>query len=490
MMEMVKFAVMAAIVACIWNVSASVWAQAADSDGTGFAGAYAPSKNWQPPTDPLALNKLNKFQDLKFGFFLCWGTQTQWETIDQSWSLCPERYPWNARPGVHADDDTLTYKKAYEGLIKTFDPVKFDPELVAEIAEAAGTRYLVFCTKHHDGFCFWDTQTTDYKITSKDCPYHVNENANVTQRLFEVFRKRGFWIGAYFSKSDWHVPYYWAPQFGPPTSRNPNYSPAEHPEVWEKLRDFTWSQIEELMSDYGPVDILWLDGGQVQPRAGQDIDMPGIARMARKLQPGLLVVDRTAGGGYEDFLTPEGTHAMPEHYMPEAWEACMTLGARWGWTKDSAYHSSGSIIGYLVKAVARNGNLLLDVGPDAHGELDPEAVRVLKEVGGWLKINGEAIYETRPAKPYELGNVFFTGTADGTIYAIILSSQDGESMPPSVILPTSLTVNAKAITLVGGDGTAFATQPGTEPDTTEVRLPAGPAFVGPCTDAWVLKIVK
>ena len=140
------------------------------------------------------------------------------------------------------------------------------------------------------------------------------------------------------------------------------------------------------MSDYGPVDILWLDGGQVQPRAGQDIDMPGIARMARKLQPGLLVVDRTAGGGYEDFLTPEGTHAMPEHFMPEAWEACMTLGDRWGWTKGSAYHSSGSVIRYLVKAVARNGNLLLDVGPDANGELDPQAVKTLKEVGRWLKI--------------------------------------------------------------------------------------------------------
>ena len=90
--------------------------------------------------------------------------------------------------------------------MRTFNPVKFNPERVAEIAEAAGTRYLVFCTKHHDGFCFWDTKTTDYKITSKDCPYHVNRNANVTRRLFDAFRKRGFWIGSYFSKADWNVP--------------------------------------------------------------------------------------------------------------------------------------------------------------------------------------------------------------------------------------------------------------------------------------------
>jgi len=280
------------------------------------------------------------------------------------------------------------------------------------------------------------------------------------------------------------------PSVWPAHESQSNYSPAEHPEVWKKFRDFTWSQIQELMSDYGSVDILWLDGGQVQPRAGQDIDMPGIARMARKLQPGLLVVDRTAGGGYEDFLTPEGTHAMPEHFMPEAWEACMTLGDRWGWTKGSAYHSSGSVIRYLVKAVARNGNLLLDVGPDAHGELDPQAVKTLKEVGTWLKINGEAIYETRPVKPYELGNVFFTRKADGTVYAIILSSRDGEPMPPSVLLPASLSADAKALTLVGGDGTALAFKPGSEPDTTEVSLPVAGSNQKASPDAWVLKLVK
>ncbi len=480
----------AVVLAGIWGIGSSVWAQAASEDGAGFAGVYVPSKIWQPPTDPLALKKLRKFQDLKFGFFLCWGTQTQWGTIDQSWTLCPEKFASHKRPGAHVDDDTLTYKKAYEGLIKTFNPVKFEPEQIAEIAEMAGSRYLVFCTKHHDGFCFWDTQTTDYRITSKDCPYHANPNANVTRRLFDAFRKRGFWIGAYFSKSDWNVPYYWAPQFGPPTTRNPNYSPGEHPEVWNKFKEFTWSQIQELMSDYGPVDILWLDGGQVQPSTGQDIDMQGIARMARKLQPGLLVVDRTAGGGYEDFLTPEGTHAMPERFMPEVWEACMTLGDRWGWTRDSAYLSAGTVIRYLVKAVARNGNLLLDVGPDANGELDPQAVQILKEVGTWLKINGEAIYETRPVKPYELGNVFFTGKANGTVYAIVLSSQDGESMPPSVLLPASLTVNARAITLVGGDGPALVFKPSLRPDTIDVSLPANGSTQMTSTNAWVLKIAK
>lgn len=242
------------------SVAAAGAATAAD-DGTGFAGAYAPSKHWHPPKDPLALAKLRKFQDLKFGFFFCWGTQTQWDTIDQSWSLCPERYDWNKRPGAHANDDTLTYKTAYEALLKTFNPVKFDPQAVAALAEAAGTRYLVFCTKHHDGFCFWDTKTT--------------------------------------------------------------------------------------------------------------------------------------------------------------------------------------------------------------------------------KLNGEAIYDTRPLPPYELGNCFFTRKPDGTIYVITLSEKDGQPMPSKVVISASLMDGNARVSLIGGDRSALPMTPGPQ-DTVVVALPA----VAPCAEAWTLKITR
>jgi alpha-L-fucosidase len=474
---------------CISAVFASLpaCAQAPNPDGTGFAGAYAPSKSWQPPRDPQALAKLRKFQDLKFGFFYCWGTQTQWGTVDQSWCLCPERYDWNKRPAGHEHEDTLTFKKSYEALARTFNPVKFNPQALADLAEEAGTRYLVFVTKHHDGFCFWDTKTTDYKITSASCPFHTNANANVTRALFEAFRKKNFWIGAYFSKSDWNVPYYWAPQFGAPTSRDPNYSPNKHPEVWKQFKEFTWAQIRELMENYGSVDILWLDGGQVQPGSGQNIDMPGLARMARELQPGLLVVDRTVGGGYEDFLTPEGTQAMPRQFIPEPWEACMHLGDVWAWSQNSSYHSAGSIIRYLVRAAARNGNLLLAVGPDARGELDAQAVKVLKDIGAWLKLNGEAIYDTRPVKPYEHGNCFFTRKADGTLYAIVLGAKDGDSMPASVTLPAALAADGRSITLVGHRSAPLAVTVGTD-GLAVVELPAAARANPPCSEAWALRI--
>ncbi|MFO1491809.1 MAG: alpha-L-fucosidase, partial [Kiritimatiellia bacterium] len=154
---------------------------------------------------------------------------------------------------------------------------------------------------------------------------------------------------------------------------------------------------------------------------------------------------------------------------------------------NSTYHTSGAIVRYLVRAVARNGNLLLDVGPDARGVIDPQAVQVLRGVGAWLKVNGEAIYETRPIAPYESGEVFFTRKADGTVYAIRLSTNDGEAMPAEVILPAALVSGKRIVTLVGGDGTPLVSKPG-RGNTIVVALPGSLRDHPPCADAWALKI--
>jgi alpha-L-fucosidase len=451
-------------------------------DGEGFAGAFQPSQYYTPPRDPAVLAKLAKFQDLKLGLIIHWGPYSQWG-IDASWSLCPEQYEWNKRPGVHADEDDRTYQKSYEALKSTFNPVRFNAEKWADIAADAGARYVVFTTKHHDGFCMWDTQQTDYKITSADCPFHADPRADIVKEVFDAFRQKNFWIGAYFSKPDWNTPYYWNPDY-PLKDRNHNYDIDEHPELWNKFKNLTQSQINELMTGYGAIDVLWLDGGQVRSGNKQDIDMPGIAATARRAQPGLIVVDRVAGGGYEDYLTPEGTHAMPSHYLPDPWEACMTLGDAWAYTPHSRYHTVAEIIHYLIRAVARNGNLLLGIGPDAAGEFSPIAVERLRGIGEWLRINGEAIYGTRPIPPYEDGCCAFTCKPDGTRYAIIID-ENAIGLPASVTLPASIAEGVDVTMLGAGCALAMKRDPS---GTFTIEFPEKLQLTAPAQPAWVLKL--
>ncbi|WP_168356290.1 alpha-L-fucosidase [Lysobacter enzymogenes] len=427
--------------------------QAIVADGEGYAGAYRASRTYTPPTDSAVLAKLDAWRDRKFGFFVHWGPYSQWG-IDASWPMSPVKKSWNVVSGVRSNEDRDAFRKEYVKLPLTFNPVKFDPDRWAQIAADAGTRYFVFTTKHHDGFSMWDTKTTDYRITAPNVPYHANPNADIVKVLFDAFRKKSFMIGAYFSKPDWHTPTFWVPG-QPVLTRHTTYDVKAHPELWARFKAFTHAQIDELVSGYGPVDILWLDGGWVRPDAAEneDIDMPAIAANARSKQPGLLVVDRTVGHGYEDYLTPEGTASMPQEYTTDIWEACTPLGQQsWGFNPDDTYRPVSEIVGYLVKATARNGALLLNVGPDGNGEIPPAAVERLHGIGAWLKVNGEAIYATRPLAPYERGNLFFTQKRGGERYAIWLSAKSNwESTPKKIrakdaatdsTLPATLTIPA------------------------------------------------
>ena len=186
--------------------------------------------------------------------------------IVESWSICAEDEPWCKRP----HDNYELYKKEYENLQTTFNPVNFDPDKWAAAAKRAGMKYMVVTTKHHDGFTMFDSKYTDYKITDPKTPFHTNPKANVVKEIFNSFRNEDFMIGAYFSKPDWHSPYYWWPNFATP-DRNVNYNVNTYPERWEKFKEFTHGQIDELMTDYGKVDILWFDGGWVQPYTDEEI---------------------------------------------------------------------------------------------------------------------------------------------------------------------------------------------------------------------------
>ena len=388
---------------------------------------HTASLKYTLPADKLVQAKLAQWGKIKFGLLMYWGTYSQWGVVE-SWSLCPEDEGWTVRKGPYAKD-WFTYKQAYENLQTTFNPVKFNPEKWALAAKNAGMKYVVFTTKHHDGFNMFDTKQSDYKITGTKSPFANNPKANVAKEIFNAFRDQGFMTGAYFSKPDWNTPDYWWKYF-PPKDRNVSYDPKKYPEKWESFKKFTYNQIEELMSDYGKIDILWLDGGWVRPfssvdtsvewqrtiKHNQDIDMGNIARMARTHQPGLLVVDRTVHGEYENYVTPE--QQVPATYLPYPWESCMTLGNSWSYVPNDEYKTSRKVIHLLTEIVSKNGNLLLNIGPAPDGEWDPNAYARLEDIGKWIQVNGEAIYDAEAdASLPGQGKWVFTKKQD-CIYAI------------------------------------------------------------------------
>ncbi|GJM33309.1 MAG: alpha-L-fucosidase [Saprospiraceae bacterium] len=406
-----------------------------------------------PETDPLVLEKLDQWQDLKFGLLMHWGAYSQWGIVE-SWSICAEDEGWCERKkGAHPQDYTA-YKQEYENLQTTFNPVQFTPDKWAKAAKDAGMKYVVFTTKHHDGFSMFDTKYTDYKITDPTCPFNSHTKANVTKEIFDAFRKEGLWTGAYFSKPDWHCPDYWWPNFATP-DRNVNYDPAVYPDRWERYVQFTHNQIMELMTDYGKVDILWLDGGWVQKQnkesilefykkrlensesgflkgriVNQDIRMDELVDKARAKQPGLIVVDRAVHGKNQNYLTPE--NRVPEAALPYPWESCIIAGGSWSWVPDAKYMSGREVVHLLADIVSKGGNLLLNIAPDPKGNWDKGAYEMLTEMGDWMKINSEAIYGTRAIAPYKEDNVCITEAKDGSLYLIYLA-KEGETQLPAEI---------------------------------------------------------
>ncbi|MFZ1716111.1 MAG: alpha-L-fucosidase, partial [Saprospiraceae bacterium] len=320
-------------------------------------GIMAQHNEYFPDPDTAIQHRLEEWKDLKFGLLMHWGPYSQWGVVE-SWSICPEDLGWatGARKKGIASDNYFEYVKAYENLKTSFNPTQFNPEKWAAAAKDAGMKYMVFTTKHHDGFSMFDTKYTDYKITDKGTPFSSNPRSNVTKEIFNAFRQQDFWIGAYFSKPDWHSDYYWWKKF-PPVDRNANYYIPKHPEQWQKFIDFTHNQIDELVSDYGKVDILWLDGGWVRKTTdeevqnylkevydgvrwarnpqNQDIDMPRLVKEVRAKQPKLIVVDRAVPGEQQNYLTPE--QHIPDEGLPYPWETCMTMAGSWSYVPNDVY---------------------------------------------------------------------------------------------------------------------------------------------------------
>ena len=410
------------------------------------------SEVYEAPKDPLVQEKLKVWGNQKFGMLIHWGVYAV-PGIIESWQICSE--PWLERPEGMSYND---YKKWYWNLSSVFNPVNFDPDSWAEAAADAGMKYVVFTTKHHDGFNMFDTRQTDYKITNG--PFKNHPKANVAKYVFESFRKKEFMIGAYFSKPDWHNPDFWWDKYATP-DRNVNYDIRKYPEKWKAYQDFTFNQISELMHDYGSIDILWLDGGWVRPREtvndevrswgapipdwDQQINMPKIAEMAREAQPGIIFADRTVHGPYENYQTPE--RKIPDTKLDNPWETCMTLGNNWGYVPNDDFKTSVKVIHSLVEVVAKGGNMLLGVGPQPDGLLPPDALPILAEIGDWLDANREAIYNTHAIEVYQDGQTFFTSN-DKQIFAISLL-KEGADVPKTISWKGNLPENRSSLKLLG-----------------------------------------
>jgi len=429
------------------------------------------SSKYEAPTDPLVQAKLDSWQDKKFGMILHWGLYAVPGMIE-SWSICSE--DWIERDSTVKYED---YKKWYWGLSEKFNPTNFNPEQWAKAGKNAGMKYMVFTTKHHDGFAMFDTKESDFSIAKG--PFSSNPKKDVAKYVFDAFRKENFMIGAYFSKPDWHSQYYWWDKYAT-ANRNNNYDIEKNKWRWDMFKKFTYNQIGELMNNYGSIDILWLDGGWVRPLASvneevlswgapipkwsQDIDMPKIADMARKAQPGLIMVDRTVHGQYENYQTPE--QKIPETQLDYPWESCLTLNGNWGWVPNDPYKTAKDVVHKLVEVVAKGGSLLLGVGPKPDGTMDEGAISRLNEIGEWTRANGNALYNTRITKNYHDGDTWFTQSKDGkTIFGIFLVK---DNQVNEISWKGNTPKKGSVITLLNGKGKAKWTS---KDGVTTLQLP-------------------
>ena len=350
---------------------------------------------------PQALaDRMKWWREARFGTLVCWGPVTLKGT-EIGWSRS------GGRPGIGVADGEIPVE-VYDNLYKQFNPVDFNANEWIAVAKAAGVRYFVFLTKHHDGFCMFDSSLTDYKITNS--PF----KRDVCREIADACHQAGLKLGWYYSQPDW---------------RHPDYFTDNHKRYIEYLR----GQVRELCTRYGKVDILWFDGLNAP---ADKWDTEHMFKMVRQLQPEIIINNRA--GVPADFDTPEQWIGRSHDGRP--WETCMTIGDQWSYKPDDQYKSLTECISVLVRTAGGNGNLLLNNGPMPNGRIDPIQEDRFRRIGEWLKRNGESIYKTHGG-PYER-DAWGTSTCRGTtVYLHVLSWDDNRiqlAPLPQQILKASL----------------------------------------------------
>ncbi len=327
------------------------------------------------------------------------------------------RHEWMKRYEKMADED-------YQRYFERFDPDLFDPAAWAKNAKRAGMKYVVITTKHHEGFCLWDTKYTDYKVTNT--PF----GRDLLREAVDAFRAEGIRIGFYYSLLDWHHPDF-PIDMNHPDEERLELLAANHQRDMKKYAQYMRDQVTELLTEYGKIDILWFDFsyGQAQPRQVGDYTLYGkgpadweseqLLALCRSLQPHLIINDRT--GIEQDLITPEQTQAdrWPLHNETGErvlWETCQTFSGSWGYYRDEcSWKTPEVLIRLLIKSVSLGGNLIMNVGPTARGYFDHRAEEALGVYEKWMKFNSRAIYGCTMADPAFKApeGCLYTQSADG-----------------------------------------------------------------------------
>ncbi len=340
---------------------------------------------------------LRHWQDLRFGMFIHWGPV----------SLTGQEIGWSR--------GSQTSIEEYDQLYKQFDPERFDADQWVQVAKAAGMKYIVLTTKHHDGFCLWDTKQTDYNIMNS--PF----GRDVVKELAAACKRQGIEFGTYYSTCDWHHPDF------PLTS--PGGSVPREQSNLDRYTDYLKAQVKELLTNYGPLLTLWFDvPQQFDAQRGQPV-----IDMCRSIQPNIVINDRSGAAG--DFDTPEQRVGGFNRQRP--WETCMTICQQSAWKPDDKVKSEKECIQTLLSTIGGDGNLLFNVGPMPDGQIEPRQLERLKEMGQWTSKYADAIYGTRGG-PYKPGKWGASTCKDNKAFLFIMNwPQQGALTLPA--LPAKIT---------------------------------------------------
>ena len=340
------------------------------------------------------------WRDAKFGMFIHWGVYS-----------IPAKGEW------YMNDEHVSASE-YRKLGSQFQPRSFDANRWVRIARSAGMNYMVLTARHHDGFALWNSPSSIDNFTSVE----TAAKQDFVKDFVRACHKASMRVGIYYSLMDWRIPGY--------------FKPRELPDSAQELKAQCYGQVHELTHNYGPIDVLWYDGGWLNMH-GSDADAAWLwdpvklNKMVRKANPGTIINPRSGWEG--DFDCEEGGSEIKGHIRARPWEKCLNLNqTSWGFNRAQNLMSLREILSMLVNASVRDGNMLLNVGPDSDGVIPPTHVDRLREVGAWLKKYGDSIYKTRAGPLQPVDREYGTTYRGKTIYLHCFSAKDGETigLPP------------------------------------------------------------